>query len=181
MEELTMTKFTAALLGLAVLSPLAVLADDRPLQVVGEMIEINAKPAAVWSIVKDFDGLQKWHPAIPSTPLVKGKNGQRGAVRALTIKDVPTFTEELVAYDDARMSLTYVIIESPLPLDKYQSSMTVYGNAAGGTTVSWVGTFTRKNPRDKVGDGESDADAVKLISGAYQAGLQNVKKMAEGK
>ena len=176
-----MKKFAAALLGLAVLSPIAALADGRPLQVVGEMIEINAKPATVWNIVKDFDGVTNWAPALSATSLVKGKNGQRGAVRALTIKDGPTLTEELVAYDEARMSYTYVIIESPLPLDNYQSSMVVYGNSSGGTTVSWIGTFTRKNPRDKVGEGESDADVVKSISGLYQASLQIVKKLAEGK
>ena len=156
-------------------------ADDRELQVVGEMIEINAKPDVVWSVVKGFDGLVNWHPTFASSPLVKGQNGHVGAVRALTIKDGPTFTEELVAYSDARMAYTYIIVESPLPIDHYQSSMSVKGNGSGGTTVAWIGTFTRKNPRDNVPEAESDAAVVNLIVGAYQAGLQTVKKLAEGK
>src|SRR5215470_14652921 len=133
------------LLGL-MLAPLGAFADDRELLVVGEMIEINAKPDVVWNIVKAFDGLVNWHSAFSSTPLVKGTNGQVGAVRALTIKDGPTFTEELVAYSEPRMAYTYVIVESPLPLDHYQSSMSVKGNSSGGTTVAWIGTFTHKNP-----------------------------------
>ena len=59
--------------------------------------------------------------------------------------------------------------------------MSVKGNGSGGTTVAWIGTFTRKNPRDNVPEAESDAAMVNLIIGAYQAGLQTVKKMAEGK
>ena len=176
-----MKKIMLALFGLVLALPFAASADDRPLQVVGVMIEINAKPDKVWNIVKNFDGLQNWHPAFSGTPLVKGQNGKRGAIRELTIKDGPKLTEELVAYDDARMVYTYVIVESPLPIDKYQSSMAVHGNAGGGTTVSWIGTFTRKNPRDNVEAKESDAAAVELITGAYKGGLETVKTMAVSK
>ncbi len=176
-----MRKILFALIGLALALPFAASADDRPLQVVGAMIEISAKPDAVWKIVKDFDGLINWHPAFSGTPLVKGQNGKRGAVRELTIKDGPKILEELVAYEDARMAYTYVIVDSPLPLDHYQSSMALHGNGAGGTTVSWIGTFTRKNPRDNVDPKESDAAMVDLITGAYKTGLETVKKMAEGK
>ncbi|HTS52466.1 MAG TPA: SRPBCC family protein [Burkholderiales bacterium] len=176
-----MKKIFAVLSGLMLALPFCASADDRELLVVGEMIEINAKPDVVWNIVKAFDGLVNWHPAFSSSPLVKGKNGHPGAVRALTIKDGPTFTEELLAYSDARMAYTYDIVESPLPLDHYQSSMSVKGNSGGGTTVAWIGTFTRKNPRDNVAEAEGDDAMVKLIIGAYQAGLETVKKMAEGK
>jgi hypothetical protein len=174
-------KIFLALFGLMLALPFGASADDRELLVVGEMIEINAKPEAVWNIVKAFDGLVNWHPAFSGSPLVKGKNGKPGAVRALTIKDGPTFTEELVAYSESRMAYTYIIVESPLPIDHYQSSMSVKGNGSGGTTVAWIGTFTRKNPRDNVPEAESDAAMVKLIIGAYQAGLQTVKTIAEGK
>jgi hypothetical protein len=112
---------------------------------------------------------------------VKGKNGQLGAIRALTLKDGPTFTEELLAYNDAGMAYTYRVVESPLAVDQYQSSMAVKPNASGGTTVSWIGTWKRKNPRDNPPEAESDAATLKLISGAYQLGLDTVKKKAEGK
>jgi hypothetical protein len=176
-----MKKIFLVLFGLMLAYSLGARADDRELLVVGEMIEINAKPDVVWNIVKGFDGLVNWHPAFSGSPLVKGKNGQVGAVRALTIKDGPTFTEELVAYSEPRMAYTYIIVESPLPLDHYQSSMSVKANSSGGTTVAWIGTFTRKNPRNNPPEAETDAAMVNLIIGAYQAGLQTVKKLAEGK
>ncbi len=174
-----MRKFSIALVALFALLPDVSRADDRPLLVVAEMIEIKAGPADVWNVVKRFDGLVNWHPAFSGSPLVKGKDGQVGAVRALTLKDGPTFTEELIAFNEQGMTYTYNIVESPLPIDHYQASLTVKVNGAGGSTVTWIGTFKRKNPRDNVPEAESDAGTMKLISGAYQAGLQTVKKMLE--
>ena len=176
-----MSKLGVALLGLLMLSPCVTYADDRALLVVAEMIEINAKPADVWKFLKRFDGLKDWHPAFAKSDIIKGKDGQLGAVRALTVKDGPTFTEELLAINDAGMSFTYSIIESPLPLDRYQSTMSVKPNGSGGSTVIWIGTFVRKNPRDNLPEGESDAGAVKFITGAYAGGLQNLKQVMEAK
>ena len=170
-----------ALLGLLMVCPYATHAENRALLVVAEMIEINAKPADVWNLVKRFDGLKDWHPAFAKSDIIKGKDGQLGAVRALTVKDGPTFTEELLAINNSSMALTYNIIESPLPLDHYLSTIAVKPNGSGGSTVTWIGTFVRKNPRDNLPEGESDAGAVKFITGAYAGGLQNLKQVMESK
>lgn len=138
-------------------------------------VEINAAPTVVWDIVKGFDGLNRWHPAFSGDVLQKGANGQVGAVRAITLDGGPTFTEELTAYNDAKMTYSYKIIESPLPIDKYTSTMTVTPKG-NGAVLNWVGNFITK-----AGSGKTDADSQGLIDGAYQAGLDNVKKMAERK
>ncbi|HZP86917.1 MAG TPA: SRPBCC family protein [Burkholderiales bacterium] len=154
-------------------------AENRLMLVVAETIDIKAPPAKVWNFVKKFDGLKQWHPAFVESQLVSGRDGERGAIRALTIKDGPTFTEELLAINEPAMAFTYNVIESPLPIDHYLSTMTVKPNANGGSTVTWIGQFTRKNPRTNPPEGESDAGALGLITGAYQAGLQNLKKLME--
>jgi mxaD protein len=174
-----MRTLALALLALLAALPAVAHADDRPLLVVAEMIEVNAKSGDVWKLVKRFDGLTDWHPAFSASPLVKGKDGQLGAVRALTLRDGPTFTEELIALNESGMAYTYDIVESPLPIDEYQSSLTVKPNGAGGSTVTWIGTFKRKNPRDNVPEAESDAGTMKLISGAYRAGLERIKQLVE--
>ena len=176
-----MRKVGLALLGLLMLVSCAARADDRALLVVAEMIEINAKPADVWNFLKRFNGLKDWHPAFAKSDIIKGRDGQIGAVRALTVKDGPTFTEELLAFNDKGMAFTYDIIESPLPLDRYMSTMTVKPNGSGGSTVTWIGTFVRKNPRDNLPEAESDAGALAFITGAYAGGLQNLKKIMESK
>jgi hypothetical protein len=177
-----MNKIAVALFGLLMLAvPCVARADDRALLVVAEMIEINAKPAEVWKYVKRFNGLADWHPIFARSEIIKGKDGSLGAVRALTIKEGPTFTEELLAISDTSMAFTYNIIESPLPLDRYQSTMAVKPNSAGGSTVTWVGTFVRKNPRDNLPEAETDAAMLGLIAGAYAGGLENLKKILETK
>ncbi|HEY4647151.1 MAG TPA: SRPBCC family protein, partial [Steroidobacteraceae bacterium] len=97
-----------------------------------------------------------------------------------TIKDGPTFTEELLAFSEKDHSYQYRIIESPLPLQDYVSTVSVAKGKDGKTVVTWVGNFKRKNPADNPPEAESDAGAVDLIKGVYQGGLANLKKQLEG-
>jgi mxaD protein len=161
------------------LLPAVGLAENRSLLVVSETIEIDAAPAKVWSFVKRFDGLKEWHPLFSGSEIVSGQDGKVGAIRALTIKDGPTFTEELLALTEQSMAFTYNVIESPLPIDRYLSTMTVKPNGQGGSVITWIGQFSRKNPRENPPEAEGDAAVVGLISGAYQGGLQNLKKLME--
>jgi mxaD protein len=169
----------ALLLGTALAQGAAWADPPKPLRVV-ESVIIKASPAKVWATIRDFDGLNKWHPGFASDELVSGGNAQVGAVRKLTIKDGPSFTEKLLAYDDAGHSYRYQIVESPLPITDYVSKITVRSEGGGMTKVIWSGTFKRKNPADNPPEAESDAGAIKLVKGVYRGGLDNLKKMLEG-
>ena len=57
--------------------------------------------------------------------------------------------------------------------------MSVKPDGQGGSIVTWVGQFSRKNPRANPPEAENDASVLGLITGAYQGGLQNLKKMME--
>lgn len=151
----------------------------KPLNVT-ETIEIKAPVEKVWATIKDYDGLNKWHPGFAKDEIVKGTNNTPGAVRALTIKDGPTFTEELLAFSEKNHSYKYKIIESPLPLQDYVSTISLKEGKDGTTVVTWVGNFKRKNPADNPPEAESDTGAVNLIKGVYQGGLKNLKTMLEG-
>jgi len=168
-----MALFAMAASGSALADP------PKPLSVT-ETIEINAPVATVWAAIKDYDGLTNWHPGFAKDEIVKGTNNTPGAVRALTIKDGPTFTEELLAFSEKDHSYQYRIIESPLPLQDYVSTVSVAKGKDGKTVVTWVGNFKRKNPADNPPEAESDAGAVDLIKGVYQGGLANLKKQLEG-
>ena len=169
-----------AAFALALIAPLTVIAAPAGPLKVTETIEIRAPADKVWAAVKDFDSLNKWHPGFASDTLVKGANNQPGAVRSLTIKDGPTFTEELLAFDESKHSYKYRIIESPLPLRDYVSSITLTEGAKGTTVVTWVGDFRRKSLSETPPDAENDKAAMDLITGVYQGGLANLKKQVEG-
>jgi mxaD protein len=143
-------------------------------------VNIQAPVDKVWNTLKDFDSLNKWHPGFAKDEIVKGENNKPGAVRKLTVKDGPSFTEELLAFDAATHSYRYRIIESPLPLRNYVSHISVKPGAEGGSLVTWSGTFKRKSTSDTPPEAENDDAAVKLITGVYEGGLANLKKMLGG-
>ena len=113
------------------------------------------------------------------------RNGDHLETRLETPLVLPlAFTFALGAaleFSDKDHSYKYRIIESPLPLQDYVSSISLAPGKGGGTTVvTWVGNFKRKNPADNPPEAESDAGAVKLITGVYRAGLENLKTKLEG-
>ena len=175
----------SAVVGLALIAPLAHstahAATAKPLKVI-KTVEIAASPAAVWEKVKNFDALNTWHPGFASDEIVKGENNKVGAVRKLTVKDGPTFTEQLLAYSDKGHTMKYKIIDpAPLPIVSYVSSIKVKAGKAPNTSVaSWEGTFKRKKV-DNPGPEENDEAVVKLFSGVYDGGLANLKKISETK
>jgi mxaD protein len=172
------TVFAVAAL-VAFVAPSLVLAAPKQLKVV-ETTTIKAPADKVWAAVKDFDGMNKWHPAVAKDEIVKGTNNMPGAVRALSIKDGPVIKEKLVAFSDATHSFTYKFVETPFPIKDYVSTLHVKANKDGTTLVRWSSTFKRKNPAENPPDAENDAAGVKLITGIYQSGLANLKTMLEG-
>ena len=158
----------------------AAAADPAKTLKVVKSVDIAAPVDKVWDAVKNFDSLDKWHPGFSRDEIIKGNNNQPGAERKLTVKDGPSFTEELLAFDEAKHTYRYKIIESPLPLRDYVSHITVAPGANGGSHVTWTGTFKRKSTADSPPAGEDDAAATKLITGVYEGGLANLKKMLGG-
>ncbi len=146
-------------------------------------ITIKADPAKVWAIVKDFGSIHKWHPGVTSTKLEQKKddNGDMATFRTLTFKDGGNVYEKLRSSDDVAMKLKYEITTGTLPLSDYNSSITVTkGENAGESTVTWVGRFYRLyklNP--PIPAGQDDETAIKTITGIFDSGLANLKKVAE--
>lgn len=161
----------------------AVAASKRPTLSVDESVIINGSPEAVWAVVKDWDGLHKWHPGFANAEITKGANGEKGSTRKLTLKDGGAqFNEELLSYSDRKKSYRYKIIgDAPLPLTDYDSTLKVKkGKKAGTSVITWKGKFKRK-VADNPPAGQDDKGVRDLIVGVYKGGLGNVKKMVEGK
>ena len=171
-----------ALIAMALL-PLTAVAHGPTPQKVEKTVTIKADPAKVWALVKDFGNMQKWHPALASDKIEQNKdeNGDMATFRTLTLKDGGTIYEKLGNSSDADMKIKYYIVKSVLPVSDYNATMTVAaGPGAGETTVTWVGRFYRKylfNP--PIPPGEDDETAVKVITGIFDSGLANLKKVAE--
>lgn len=172
-----------ALLAISLL-PLTAAAHGPAPQKVEKTIIIDASPDKVWALVKDFGNMQKWHPAVESTKLDKRKNdaGEEETVRLLTLKGGGTILENLKSIDEGSKQLKYGIIEGVLPVADYYSTITVKAADGGKTEVKWMGRFYRVyklNP--PIPAGQDDKSALDAVNGVYDAGLANLKKVAEGK
>ena len=168
---LALTTFTAL--------PLTAAAHGPTPQKVEKSIVIKAPPAKVWAMVKDFGNMHAWHPAIASTKLEK--KGEE-THRTLTLKSGGDINEKLRIIDDKDMKLKYEIIGGVAPVADYNAVMTVTaGPAAGESTVTWVGRFYRTyklNP--PIPAGQDDETALKFVTGVFDGGLANLKKVLEG-
>jgi mxaD protein len=147
---------------------------------VTQSVSIDASAAKVWKAIRDFNGLNTWHPAVAKDEIVEGTNNAVGAVRLLTLKDGGTIKEKLLGFNAAGHKFRYAIVEGVLPVSDYTSSVTVVSAGKGKSTVTWSGRFHRKNTGDSPADNENDKTAVDTITGVYRGGLDNLKKMMEG-
>ena len=68
-----------------------------------QSIEIKGTQKAVWALVKDYDGLHKWHPAFKDDVIKSGRNNTKGATRTLTLGSGESFDERLLQFDDKKM------------------------------------------------------------------------------
>jgi Polyketide cyclase / dehydrase and lipid transport len=109
---------------------------------------VSGKPDQVWYKIGAFCAIKDWHPAISKC----GETEESGIIhRTLTTKDGAKIKEKLV--DKTGTSYTYEIIDSPHK-----------------TRVDWKSTFIAK--------GVSDAEAKKVISEIYKAGLDKIANTA---
>jgi mxaD protein len=175
MKTITAMAFTISLLA----SGFSVAA--APQLQVKKSITIAAPADKVWEAAKNFNGLNTWHPALASDEIVSGTNNTVGAVRLLTLKGGGTVKEKLLAFDEAGHRYRYAIIESVLPVSHYTSSFIVTSTGNDKTLVTWSGRFKRKNLGDAPADNENDKAAIDTVSGVYQSGLDNLKKIVEAK
>jgi NADPH2:quinone reductase len=85
---------------------------------------LRAPLQRVWEILRDFNGHEKWHPAVAASRLEEGDAGDRiGAVRDFRLADGSRIREQLLALSDAEMSFVYCILEAPTPLFNYVATV----------------------------------------------------------
>jgi len=93
-------------------------------------VTIDRSPDDVWKLVREFGSLNEWMPGVETCTL-------DGDVRTLGMMGM-VIKEQLRALDDDARSISYSIIESPIPgLETHLATIAVAPEGAG-SHVTWA-------------------------------------------
>ncbi|MCB1755374.1 MAG: SRPBCC family protein [Gammaproteobacteria bacterium] len=127
--------------------------------------ELNVPAEEVWALIGKFNALADWHPAVETSTL-----SDDGTIRTLSLAGGGEIVERLEKLNDGDYEYSYSILDSPLPVSDYTSTLKIRRNDDGkGCVVEWGSDFKPA--------GVSAADAEKVINGIYQAGFDNLRKI----
>ncbi|BCM17454.1 SRPBCC family protein [Mesorhizobium sp. J8] len=133
---------------------------------------INAPIEEVWAILRDFNGHDRWHPAIASSEIDGGEPADAvGAVRHFRLADGGELREQLLALSDKDRRLSYCLLEAPLPLMGYVASIRLKPVTDGNATFwEWRSEFhPPAHRRDEL---------VKLVAeDIYRAGFAAIRNL----
>ncbi len=109
--------------------------------------DLSVSADQVWQLIGGFNTLPDWHPAIEKSELT-----EQGSVRSLSLAGGGTLIEKLESIDNNERVYTYSIVDSPLPISNYVSSVRVTDNGEKGSTVEWSSEFSANSaPENEIG------------------------------
>jgi hypothetical protein len=125
----------------------------------------------VWEVLRDFNGFDRWHPAIATSETERGAPAdQVGCVRRLRLKDGSELREQLLTLSDLEQCFSYCLLDTPIPLFNYVAHARLVPVTDGDRTFwSWQGTFTTRR-------GEEEAMARLVGEDIFQAGFAAIRR-----
>lgn len=132
---------------------------------------IDAASADVWRVVRDFNGLPDWTPFAVESRIEQGQRAdQVGCIRNFRLRDGGLIRERLLALSDYDLSMSYAILESPMPVEDYVASLSLTPITDGNRTFAeWQADF--ECPPEREG-----ALVQQIGNGVFQAGLTALKQ-----
>ena len=109
---------------------------------------LDSDAQQVWSVLKRFGEIHKWHPSIMASSIEGDQpDGLVGCIRTLTLADGAVVRERLLSVDDRDLRLSYRFEEAPLPLDNYVATVKLVAlTGQAKTLVTWSAHFDLQAP-----------------------------------
>jgi hypothetical protein len=131
---------------------------------------VDAPADRVWALLRDFNGLAAWHPAVTDSEIEDGKAGdQVGAVRSFHLQDGAHLRERLLSFSDVERCYSYNFEKTPFAVENYHATLRVSPvTDSGKAFVEWSTTFDCAP--------EKIAEWVETFAGAvFKSGLDALK------
>ena len=137
-----------------------------------ESCVFEAPVDTVWSLIRDFNGHESWHPAIDVSSIESNQESDEiGCVRAFHLKDGSKLREKLLTLSDQSLKYRYCLLDTPIPLFNYISEVQLKPITVTQTTFcEWKGQFD--TPKDKA------TELTALVrENIYRAGFEAIRKI----
>lgn len=118
----------------------------------------DADAETVWRTIGDPAGVAAWIPALAQAHMDDD-------IRHVVFTDGQPARERIVAHSDSDRSYTYQYIDGPLPLEHYESTISVVDLDGAGSKVSWSAEFRAASPQVEA---ELNTGIGEIYSGALE-------------
>lgn len=132
---------------------------------------LPAPTDAVWDVIRDFNGHDRWHPAVAASRVERGEPADRvGCVRAFRLEDGSELREKLLTLSDLEQSFSYCLLDTPIPLFNYVAHVRLSPVTDGDMTFwEWESRFDAPAGRQ--------AELAELVgTGIYSAGFEAIRQ-----
>ena len=127
---------------------------------------ITAPSSTVWSIVSDFEHVDRWVVDLASC---RPEGSGVGMLRRLVQTDGARVLERLDALDESTRTIRYHIVESDLPFTSYSSTLQVKEKSAEVSEIIWTSSFEPK--------GVDKEQVLKTLKTNYLRYLEKLKTL----
>ena len=108
---------------------------------------IDAPIGRVWSVLRDFNGHDRWHPAIEESRIEARRPADAiGAVRRFRLRDGTMLRERLLTLSDVEKTFSYCFLDTPIPLLNYVAHVALQ-RVTDGERTFWRWTSEFDTPR----------------------------------
>ena len=130
---------------------------------------LKAPADAVWDVLRDFNGHDRWHPAVATSQMERGESSDRvGAVRRFRLQDGSELREQLLTMSYLEQSFSYCLLDTPIPLFNYVAHVRLFPVTDEDWTMwEWESRFDTPKGRNR-----ELADLVG--NGIYVAGFKAI-------
>lgn len=137
---------------------------------------IDQPVEAVWAILRDFNGHDRWHPAVADSTMERGAPVDKvGGIRRFHLVDGSELREQLLTHSDIDMAFSYCLLETPIPLLNYVAHVRLFPVTDGDMTVwQWESRFDTP-------PGREDELAKTVRNDIYVAGMEAVRTLLADK
>jgi len=132
---------------------------------------IDAGADRVWAVIRNFNALPDWHPAIADSRIESNEPADKvSCVRNFNLKDGGNIRERLLALSDFDYSCTYSILDSPMGVENYVATLKLTPITDGNRTFAeWSAEFDCAPEREQ-------QLAADIGNGVFQSGFDALKQ-----